>query len=92
MGIESNRETGTKAQLTEDEKALIDDAPDKTVKFLFDYTEQHGVPEYFKLTLHSDTGELKQDVRFDGYERVFAAIEYLESLMERGIRTDFRHE
>lgn len=90
--IEPDETIGTQAQLTEDEKSLIDDAPDRTCKFLFDYVANHGIPEYFKLTLHGPDGELKKDLRFEGYPRVLAAMDYMEYLVDNGIRKDFRNE
>lgn len=82
----------TMVKLTEKEKQLIDDAPDKTLKFLFDVLLNKGMPAYFKLTLTDADGLVTEEVLYDGQDKVWAAMSYMEYLVTSGIRKEFRDE
>lgn len=73
--------------LTEDEKATIDDAPDKTLQFLYASIMEQGIPAFFEITVMDKAGEIKRRVLYEG-DKVLAALDYVDYLVANKIRKD----
>lgn len=76
-------ETVTMAYLTEEEKGALDIAPDGIFKTLFDSILDHGaMPAYFALFYKQ--GETLKIIRYEGREKVLAALDYIDHLIATG--------
>ena len=83
MGTHSTEDYQT--SLTEEKKAILDDAPPKVVSHLLDYTERHGQMEYFNLKVRDKlTGEERFEA-FTGPDAV-NGIDYLKYLIRNGYK------
>lgn len=75
------------SSLTEQQKQILDDAPDRVVELLMKYTNRNGMMEFFNLRRKDKlTGEESFE-RFEGIDAV-NAIDYLKYLMRNGYKTD----
>lgn len=78
----------TKELLTEHEKAIIDDCPDKALNWLFGNIIEHGIPEWVNLVkLNKKTGNVEV-TRIEGTDKVLAMLDYVDYLVEIGVRKD----
>lgn len=71
--------------LTEEQKAILDDAPPKVVSHLIEYCEQNGQMEFFNLR---KTNKITGDTSFEEFRGVSAvnAMDYLRYLIRNGYK------
>lgn len=81
-------EAPTMELLSEHEKAIIDDCPDKTLNWLFNNILGRGIPEWVSfITLDKKTRNTVV-TRIEGTDKVLAMLDYVDYLVDNGIRKD----